>query len=130
MWVLVDTSAWIDYFRGGQRSGVILDRLIDDNRVAVNDIILAELIPFMLARQELELAELLRSIKKLPLRADWEEIIGLQLLCLQNGANGIGIPDLLIAQNVWQHDYEIYSLDKHFRLLAQLLGLRIFAANH
>lgn len=128
MWVLVDTSIWIDYFRSGENSGALLDRLIDENLIATNDIILAELIPFLLARQEHELAELLRSVKKLPLNIDWDDIIQMQLHCLQQGANGIGIPDLLIAQNARQHDCEIYSLDKHFRLLERILGLRVFVA--
>jgi hypothetical protein len=127
MWVLVDTSVWVDYFRSGENSGATLDTLIDDNLVATNDIILAELLPFLLARQEHELAELLNSVKKLPLHIVWEDIIQMQLRCLQQGANGIGIPDLLIAQNTRQHDCEIYSLDKHFRLLESKLGLRVFS---
>ncbi len=42
--VLVDTSIWINYFKGGKDS-TDLDALIDENLVATNDIILVELVP-------------------------------------------------------------------------------------
>jgi len=43
--VLVDTSVWIDYLRNGKKSEKV-DFLIDENIVAINDLILAELVPF------------------------------------------------------------------------------------
>ncbi len=39
----------------------------------------------------------------------------------KSGNNGIGIPDLLIAQNSKQQNCKIYSLDKHFRLLNETI---------
>jgi len=39
-----------------------------------------------------------------------------QYKCLKNGLNGIGIPDLIIAQNAKLNHCEIYSLDNHFSL--------------
>ncbi len=44
--ILVDTSAWIDYFRGNGNSNT-LDFLIEEDLVATNNLILAELIPFL-----------------------------------------------------------------------------------
>ena len=41
---LVDTSVWIDGFRGGE-SKDSLKNLIDHDSICTNDIILAELIP-------------------------------------------------------------------------------------
>ena len=46
MQILVDTSVWVDYFRSGLNSND-LDILIDENLIVTNDIILAELIPFL-----------------------------------------------------------------------------------
>ena len=45
MSVLVDTSIWIDYFRGGSNSAQV-DFLIDENLLVTNDLILTELILF------------------------------------------------------------------------------------
>jgi len=40
-----------------------------------------------------------QNIKKNPLNINWQQIIDFQVQCLKSGANGIGIPDLIIAQN-------------------------------
>jgi len=123
--VLVDTSIWIDYFRGGRKSEG-LNNLIDENLIVTNDIVLTELIPFIKVKRQAKLISLLRGIKKSTLNINWEELIEYQVLALKNGANGIGIPDLIIAQNALQNDFQIYSLDKHFRLLNKILGLEFY----
>ena len=123
--VLIDTSVWIDYFRGGESSDK-LDLLIDENLLVTNDIILAELISFLKVRNQAKVITLLQKINRLPLQIDWSEIIEFQVKCLQNGANGIGIPDLIIAQNAKANHCEIYALDKHFHLLNQVIDLKLF----
>ena len=52
--ILVDSSAWIDYFRSGDNSAD-LDILIDENMIVINDLILAELIPFLRIKKEKEI---------------------------------------------------------------------------
>ncbi len=47
-------------------------------------------------------------------------------MCLKNGLNGIGIPDLIIAQNAIQHHCKIFSLDKHFNKITKFLNLELF----
>ena len=59
--VLVDSSVWIDYFKGAARS-TALDMLIDENLVVTNDLILAELIPFLLLKKQKALVGLLQNI--------------------------------------------------------------------
>lgn len=49
--VLVDTSIWIDYFRDGGSSSD-LDALINENLVATNDVILAELVPYLKIKKQ------------------------------------------------------------------------------
>jgi len=125
MQVLVDTSIWIDYFKSGLNSEK-LDELLDDNRVLTNDIILAELIPFLMIRKQQKIVDLLTNIPLLRLKIDWAEIIQWQVACLNTGINGIGIPDLIIAQNSKQKRSSIYSLDKHFLLLNQVVDISLF----
>ena len=125
MTVLVDTSIWIDYFRTGDNSKK-LDALIDENIVVINDIILAELAPYLKMKKQDKVIELLHEINRIPLDIDWNEIVEFQVRCLKSGANGVGIPDLIIAQNAKQHDSMIYSLDKHFRLLNQVLQVNLY----
>lgn len=125
MEVLVDTSIWIDYFRGGDNSQD-LDYLIDENLIVTNDIILTELIPYLKIKKQAKVISLLHEIKKIPLAIRWEEVIEYQLKCLKGGANGVGIPDLIIAQNAKQNNCTVYSLDKHFKLLNQVLKVKLY----
>lgn len=124
MSVLVDTSIWIEYFRTGNNSEK-LDFLIDENLIVINDLILAELVPSLRVRNQRKIISLLHSINKLELSISWDQIIEFQLKCLKNGLNGIGIPDLIVAQNAKQNQCTIYSLDNHFELMKDILKLRL-----
>jgi hypothetical protein len=98
-----------------------LEFLIEENLIAVNDFILAELVPFLKVRNQQEIIKLLHSIKKFELSIDWDEISEFQYTCLKNGVNGIGIPDLIIVQNAKQNRGVIYSLATHFQLCREFL---------
>ena len=124
MSVIVDTSVWIDYFRSGNNSAK-LDLLIDEELIVVNDLILAELVPSLKIRNRKMIIELLLTIKRLDLNFNWDEIIEFQLKCLKSGLNGIGIPDLIVAQNAKQNQCEIYSLDNHFRIMKDILDFQM-----
>ncbi len=124
MSVLVDTSIWVEYFRTGDNSEK-LDFLIDENLIVTNDLILAELIPFLKIQNQRKLINLLLNINRFDLSVNWNQIIEYQYKCLKNGLNGIGIPDLMIAQNAKQNHCEIYSLDNHFRLMKDILNLQV-----
>ena len=125
MRVLVDTSIWIDYFRSGEHSAP-LDNLIDENLLVINDIILAELVPYLRIKKQIAVIQLLHEIKQIPLDIKWEGIIECQVRCLKNGANGVGIPDLIIAHNAKDNDCLVYSLDKHFSLLSRVMKLGLY----
>ena len=122
MSVLVDSSVWVEYFRGS-RGYDDLDFLIQEDLVVVNDLIMAELIPALHLRRQRKLIGLMREIARPPLNIDWDDIIQMQILCLRNGINKVGIPDLMIAQHAIQNGLELYSQDKHFALLAKHVPL-------
>ncbi|MBE8232985.1 MAG: PIN domain-containing protein [Endozoicomonadaceae bacterium] len=123
--VLVDTSIWIDYFKEGNDL-TDLDVLIDENLVVTNDLILAELIPYLKVKKQFTVIKLLQEISRIPLQINWDEIVEFQVRCLKAGANGVGIPDLIIAQNAKANNCKIYSIDKHFRLLKQVINIRLY----
>ncbi len=123
MQVLVDTSIWVDYFRSGIKSSE-LSVLIDENLIVTNDIILAELIPSLRVKRQNKIIRLLNEILKFPLQIDWEEIIQFQVKCLKSGISGVGIPDLIIAQNSKQNNCKIFSLDSHFLMLQKIVGIK------
>ena len=124
MSVLIDSSVWIEYFRNGNNYEEV-DFLIDENLVVTNDLILAELTPFLKTRKQHNLVDLLNNINRLPIDIKWDQIIDFQYLCLQNGLSGVGIPDLIIVQNAIQNLSQIYSLDKHFSIMNGFLGVSL-----
>ncbi len=126
MEVLVDTSIWIDYFHSGHKSDK-LDLLIDENLVVINDLILTELLPLLIVKKENKVVKLLKSIKNNIMHPDWEEIIAYQVYCLKSGSTGIGIPDLLIAQNSIQNNIPVYSINKHFKFMHKAnIGIQLY----
>ncbi len=67
MSVLIDTSVWIDYFKGAKDSEK-LDYLIDNNLVLINDLILTELIPLLKIKRQKHF-RLLQKVLKIRLYA-------------------------------------------------------------
>ena len=123
--VLVDSSVWIEYFKGNNKT-IALNNIIDVNIVCINDLILSELLPSINHKKEKELKELLLTITKIPLIINWNTIIYMQTQNLKNGLNKVGIADLIIAQNVIDNDLELFTLDKHFEIMSSLHDFRLF----
>jgi predicted nucleic acid-binding protein len=118
--VLVDSSVWIDYFRGSKIIKINeFEEFVDNNQICINDLILTELLPNLYLRKESEIIDILKSVRKLPLQIDWEQIIDFQKINLKSGINNIGVPDLIIIQNVIQNNVTLYSVDKHFSIMAK-----------
>jgi predicted nucleic acid-binding protein len=122
--VLVDSSIWIDYFKGIPAS-LPLNELMDSNRICTNELILSELLPAIIHKKEKHLEDLLNSVARLTMQLDWNHIRNMQTRNLKNGINNVGIADLIIAQNAIQNSVAIYSSDKHFAVMGKLHGIGI-----
>ena len=113
--VLVGSSVWIEYFNSGGFPK--LDRLIEEELVCTNELILTEIAPVLMHQKEEEILEGLFAIESIPLQIDWHIIRDYQHMNLKNGINKVGIPDLLILQQIIDQKITFFSLDKHFKLL-------------
>jgi predicted nucleic acid-binding protein len=122
---IVDSSAWIEFFKGNVAYSFITD-LIYANAVSTNDIILTELLPFIMHKKENKLADLLSNLRKNILIIDWQDIRNIQVLNLRHGNNNIGISDIIIAQNCIQNETKLITNDKHFRIMAKYIPLKIY----
>ncbi|RKX84001.1 MAG: PIN domain nuclease [Spirochaetes bacterium] len=123
--VLVDTSIWISFFKG-DKSAKPLISMIESNIICTNELILAELIPSLEHRKEDYLINLLQHVELQNLNINWNEIIAMQAENLSNGINRVGLPDLIIAQNAIQNDSLLFTLDKHFFLMSEILNLKLY----
>jgi len=122
----VDSSVWIEYFNNGNPASKILSNLIDNNSLCVNDLILAELIPFIKHSGESNLVELLYSINRVEIHINWEKIIQYQILNLRKGINAVGISDLIIMHNVIENNLTLFAFDKHFSLMKEIHKYKLF----
>src|SRR5690606_24279626 len=118
--VLVDSSVWIQYFRSAEIP--MLDQLLEEDFVCTNDLILTELQPVLMHRGRHDILEGLLALERIPLRIDWQLIRQYQMMNLRNGVNKVGIPDLIIIQQVIDEKLSLFSLDKHFKLMKDFLN--------
>jgi len=122
--VLVDSTIWIDYFKRGAFEA--LDTLLVEDLVVTNQLILAELIPTVSNRGEKELIQGLRSLPLINLDIDWDSIVKLQTLNIQKGLNEVGIPDLIILQQVIQENLTLWTADKNFYRMLEFVSFKIY----
>jgi hypothetical protein len=112
---LVDTSVWIDFFRGVASVKELLTKLIGRDRVFTAGPVLFDLLQGIKSSEERgQVKEALLSVNFLQITPeDWE---GAALVSRELRSKGITIPmtDLLLAQLAKAHDLEIISLDPHF----------------
>ena len=130
--VLVDTSAWIDFFQDESSPyGAVVDALLREDLVCTTGLVKAEIIPG--ARNRKKFSQLKDYFDALPLLADpvgmWDEVITAQRRLKTRGVNGVGIPDLIIAVTAIANDAEVFSKDHHFDLMEKILDLEMFRAS-
>ena len=123
--VLVDSSVWIEYFTS-DTAHTAIDTLIDENSICTNELILTELLPFLHAKKEYELMEALYAIENVRLEIRWDVIRQMQIRNISHGINKVGIPDLIILQNVIENDLVLYTIDRHFTLMQKLFDFELY----
>ncbi len=123
--VLVDSSVWIDYFKSGGLPN--LDRLIQEDLVCINELILTELLPYLELKKEYDVIDSLITFELIPLNIDWYIIRDYKLMNLKTGINKVGIPDLIILQQVIDQNISLFSLDKHFKLMQSHLSFNLIS---
>jgi predicted nucleic acid-binding protein len=126
MRILVDSSVWVEYFRTGKKSAD-LDIYIEQNIICTNDLILSELIPFLKLQNQSNLIKLMQNVSNVELNINWKSIQDFQVVCIKKGINKIGIPDLIILDNVIQNDLTLYTFDKHFKLINKYIGFNLLS---
>ena len=125
MRVLVDSSVWIEYFRGSAAASS-LNTLLDSGQLCVNELILAELIPALMHQRQQKIVSLLREVDMVSLSPDWQNVVAMQTANLRHGINKVGIADVLIAQQAILEGLALWSFDKHFALMAKQHDLRLW----
>lgn len=122
--VVVDTSVWVDFFRG--QALPQLEKALEEARVYVTPLIVSELISG--ARTKKEEKQLLNFLDNLPCVemdfAHWVEVGRLRQKCLKKGL-AISTPDTHIAHAASAVSASLMAKDKIFSMIARLAGIKV-----
>jgi len=115
--VIVDTSVWIQFFNAPQsKEKKEIDKLLNDNRVAVVGVIVSELLQGSRSQRDFEKIE--DKINALPYmevsKNTWMEV-GRTSFQLRKQGITVPLTDILIAIVARENGCEIYTLDPHFK---------------
>jgi len=119
-YVLIDSSVWIDYFRHGNHPH--LEALLKEDLVCTNELVLTELLPFLEKGGHKDAISALLSLPNIELEISWPTLRKYQVMNLEKGINKVGIPDLIILQQVIENKLTLYSTDRHFLLMQKHLN--------
>lgn len=130
--ILVDSSVWIDYFRGTITPETdLLDTLLGVEPLLTGDLILTEVLQGFRSERDFKQARtLLASFEVVPLAG--------QAICIKAADNyralrakGVTVRktiDVIIATSCIQNGYRLLHSDRDFDVFARHLGLEVAAA--
>ena len=118
--IAVDTSIWIDFFRGRTVVAERLNALLDRDDVVLPIPVRIEILSGAKRSERPRLGRLLAALPVLvPTNASWKRIEGWVTAGVAAG-HRFGFGDLLIAALAVDHGCPLWSLDRDFRRMASL----------
>lgn len=125
--ILVDTSAWIEFFRRKEPYYSAVLELVDNDMVCCIGIVLAELLQGAKSEKELNtIKEFLHVFDFLPESIEsWKKAGELSYTMKQKG-RAIGLSDCYIAVVTRSNNVKLLTLDKHFGILKKEIELLFY----
>jgi predicted nucleic acid-binding protein len=113
--VLVDTSVWVDYFRGNASpAAALLDLLLEEKRVVLCGTVELELLQGAKAGERAVLEDLLTALSYVETERVDFQTAGELLNAMRSKGFQIPASDGLIAALCARHHFSLLTLDKHF----------------
>ena len=125
--VLIDTSAWIEFFRKKDPYYSIVMELLDNDKICCIGIILAELLQGAKSEKELNtLKDFLHVFEFLPDSVKAWQNAGELSYAMQRKGKAIGLSDCYISILAKSGEVRVLTLDRHFSMLKEEYGLKIY----
>lgn len=125
--ILVDTSAWIEFFRKKEPWHSAISQLMDDKRICCSGIILAELIQGAKSEKEQEVLRDFRHVFEfLDESVDLWQATGELSNTLRRKGKSAGLSDCYLAVSAKAHNVKILTLDKHFDVIKGASGISLY----
>jgi hypothetical protein len=125
--ILIDTSVWIDYFKG--RSDNIarhVDTILTENNIYVPKVVIAELIQGCKSEKEVSIIEEFLDAFFIIDNSEntWIKAGKLSFLMKKRGKT-VNLTDCFIAVIANENDCKILTLDKHFNDIKNFLKIKV-----
>ena len=122
--VLIDTSVWVDFFRGKANIVKPVKMLIVSNQAVLCGVVISEIVQGIKAVKEQQIVkEAFRGIPYIEMnRTCWEEAGNIALKLRERGKI-VPLTDIFMATLAIHYELEIFTFDKHFELIS---GVRLF----
>jgi len=122
--VLIDTSVWVDFFRGRANIVKPVKMLIVSNQAVLCGVVISEIVQGIKAVKEQQIVkEAFRGIPYIEMdRTCWEEAGNIALKLRERGKI-VPLTDIVMATLAIHNELEIFTFDKHFELIS---GVQLF----
>lgn len=119
--VLVDTTVWIEFFRGRSKVADRLESLLKENTVWTCGVVMFEILQGI--RSEDEKNKILSVLASLPYiemtKVLWQSAVAVSTSLEKKGLNP-PLSDIFIATIAIENDLSVYTIDHHFEQIPNL----------
>lgn len=126
--VIADTCIWVEFFRTKSEISNCLRDLISNNLVAGVGIIIAELLQGIKTNKEREIIiDIFNALEYVEITKDiWIES-GTLARKLRSAGKTIPLSDITIACCAKKHQYQVFTIDKHFHDITDINSISLFS---
>ena len=126
MKILLDTSVWIEFFRGNKKLREKLEDIIKTSRIVITGPVISEIL--LGIRDDKEKRKVENLLKNLTIiNPSWNDYVHAGEIGHSLRKNGKTIPliDLIIAAVCIRNNITLFTLDKHFKEIKELKLLKL-----
>ena len=124
--VLVDTSAWIEFFKKKEPYYKVIGNWIDEDRIFCTGLILAELLQGVRTEKELDtIKDFLHVFEFIEEHKELCEKAGELSFNLGRKGYTIGLSDCYIAVASLENNARILTRDKHFHMIKSVVDINL-----
>jgi predicted nucleic acid-binding protein len=124
--VLVDSSAWVAFFRGDARAVSRIDPLLAEGMAAINGIVYAEFVSGARTNRDFELLkDLLKGLEWLQEPADLRERLAEYRFALARRGRQTALVDLMVGMSAIDSGAVLLTRDRDFSRIQTVLPLEL-----
>lgn len=125
--ILIDTSVWIDYFRGRDKHLCErVDDILSFSEIFVPKVVIAELIQGAVSEREITvIGEFIEAFNVIDQKKDTWSKAGRLSFSMKRKGISVNLIDCYIAELANENSCMIFSLDTHFKDIKKFLRLEL-----